>query len=155
VKGRKRHLLVDTQGLVMKVKVHPANIHDKTGAKLLLAPLEGQFPRMAKVWGDSAYRGLEEWMETRLGWELEVVKHWWTGVRGFWMPEDCDVEPPELPSGFHVLPRRWVVERTFAWLGRNRRLSKDYEYLPESEEAFVYAGMIRLLVRRLAKSGAS
>ncbi len=133
------------------MKVHEASVHDKEGAKLLLAPLVGMFPRMAKVWVDSAYRGLQEWLKATLGWELEVTKHWWTGIRGFWVLEDQ--EPPELPRGFHVLPRRWVAERTLAWLGRNRRLAKDYEFLPESEEAFVYAGMVRLMLRRLAKEG--
>lgn len=141
--------MVDTQGLLLKVKVHEAGMHDKEGAKLLLAPLVGMFPRMAKVWVDSAYRGLQEWLKETLGWELEVVKHWWTGSRGFWVLEDQD--PPKVPRGFHVLPRRWVVERTLAWLGRNRRLAKDYEFLPESEDAFVYAGMVRLMLRRLAK----
>jgi hypothetical protein len=75
VKGRKRHLLVDTQGLLLKVKVHEAGIHDKEGAKLLLAPLAGHFPRMVKVWVDYAYRGLRGWLRETLGWEVEVVKH--------------------------------------------------------------------------------
>jgi transposase len=148
VKGRKRHLLVDTQGLLLKVKVHEAGLHDQEGAKLLLVPLLGQFPRMAKVWVDSAYRGLSQWLKETLGWELEVVQHWWS--RGRWLPED--VEPLPRPRGFQVLPRRWVVERTLAWLGRNRRLAKDYEFLPETAEAFVYAGMVRLMLRRLAKA---
>ena len=147
MKGRKRHLLVDTQGLLLKVKVHEAGTHDKEGAKLLLASLVGQFPRITKVWVDNAYRGLRDWVQETLGWDLEVVKHWWTGVKRVWVP--AGQEPPTLPSGFHVLPRRWVVERTFGWLGRNRRLSKDYEFLPETEEAFVYIGMVRLMLRRL------
>jgi putative transposase len=140
-------LLVDTQGLLLKVKVHEADIHDKEGAKLLLAPVAGRFPRMTRVWVDSAYRGLSDWVKATVGWDLEVVKHWWTGVKGVWVP--TGQEPPALPSGFHVLPRRWVVERTFGWLGRNRRMSKDYEFLPETEEAFVYVGMVRLMLRRL------
>lgn len=140
---------MDTLGLVLKVKVHEAGISDKEGAKLLLAPLGGKFPRMAKVWVDYAYRGLGEWLRSTLDWELEVVKHWWTG--GVWVLEGQ--EPPPRPAGFQVLPRGWVVERTLGWLGRNRRLAKDYEYLPESEEAWVYAGMVRLMIRRLAKAG--
>jgi putative transposase len=72
---------VDTQGLVIKAKVHPADPHDKEGAKLLLAPLAGQLPRIAKVWADSAYPGLKKWLKETLGWDLEVVKHWWTGLR--------------------------------------------------------------------------
>jgi transposase len=105
---------------------------------------------MTKVWVDSAYRGLRDWIKETLGWDLEVVKHWWTGVKRVWVP--AGQEPPALPSGFHVLPRRWVVERTFGWLGRNRRLSKDYEFLPESAEAWIYIGMVRLMLRRMAKT---
>jgi len=131
----------------LKVKVHEAGIHDQEGAKLLLAEIAEEYPRMKKVWADYAHRGLKDWLKTTLGWELEVVKHWWTGTRGIWLPEG--VEPPPRPEGFQVLPRRWVVERTFGWLGRNRRLSKDYELLPESEEAFVYLGMVRLMLNRL------
>ena len=139
---------MDTQGLLLKVKVHEAGMPDQEGAKLLLVSLVGQFPRMTKVWVDSAYRGLRAWLNETLGWDLEVVKHWWTGVKRVWVP--AGQEPPALPRGFQVLPRRWVVERTFGWLGRNRRLSKDYEFLPESEEEWVYLGMIRLMLKRLA-----
>jgi len=85
-----------------------------------------------------------------LGWSVEVVKHWWTGVRGFWLAPGQ--EPPEIPSGFHVLPRRWVVERTLAWLGFSRRLSKDYERLTDTSESFIYVAMSRLMVRRLARN---
>jgi putative transposase len=99
-----------------RVKVHEVDIHDKEGVKLLLIPLVGVFPRMAN-------RGVAGWVEARLGWELKVVKHWWSGVK--W----CGCHRGKnllLPSGFHVLSKSWVVERTLAWLGRNRRLSKDY-----------------------------
>lgn len=142
---------MDTQGLLLKVKVHEAGLHDKESAKLLLTPLVGKFPRMAKVWVDSAYQGLADWLKATLGWELEVVKHWWSELKWVWVLEGQ--EPPKPPQGFHVLPRRWVVERTLAWLGRNRRLAKDYEFLPESEEAWIYVGMSRLMLRRLAKVG--
>ena len=144
--GRKRHILVDTEGLVLKVKVHEAGISDSAGSKMVLDGLSSRFPRMRKVWADYAYRGLKEWMRTTLGWDLEVVRHTWSGR--VWVVGDQ--EPPTRPKGFVVLPRRWVVKRTFAWLVRNRRLSKDYEYLPETEESFVYAAMIRLMLRRLA-----
>ncbi len=143
---------MDTQGLVIKAKVHPADLHDKEGAKLLLTPLAEQLPRMAKVWADSAYQGLKKWLKETLGWDLEVVKHWWTGLRWVWVPESQEPPALDIPAGFQVLPRRWVVERTFGWLGRNRRLSKDYEFLPETEEAFIYLGMVRLMLRRLAKA---
>ncbi len=132
----------------MKVKVHVAGISDLEGAKLLLGEVAGKFERMKLVWVDYAYRGLRQWLKDTLGWKLEVVKHWWTGVTGIWVPPG--VEPPAKPAGFQVLPHRWVVERTFGWLGRNRRLARDYEVLPETEEAFVYIGMIRLMLRRLA-----
>jgi transposase len=143
---------VDTQGLVIKAKVHPGDLHDKEGAKLLLAPPIGQLPRMAKVWADSAYQGLQKWLKETLGWDLEVVKHWWTGLRWVWVPEGKEPPVLDIPAGFQVLPLRWVVERTFGWLGRNRRLSKDYEFLPETEEALIYLGMVRLMLRRLTKT---
>jgi putative transposase len=139
---------VDTQGLVLKVKVHEAGLHDKEGAKLLLAPGAEHFPQMMKVWVDYAYRGLGAWLKETLGGELEVVKPWWTG--GVWVLEGQEL--PTRPVGFQVLPRRWVVERSFGWLGRNRRLSQDYEFLPATEEGFIYLGMVRLMLRRLAKT---
>ena len=107
---------------------------------------------MVKVWADSAYQGLKKWVKEALGWDLEVVKHWWTGLRWVWVPEGQEPPALDIPWGFQVLPQRWVVERTFGWLGRNRRLSKDYEFLPEIEEAFIYLGMVRLMLRRLAKA---
>lgn len=101
----------------------------------------------AKAWVDSAYRGLKDWVKETLGWDLEVVRHPWSSP--MWLPPGA--EPPERPAGFRVLPRRWVVERTFAWLGRNRRLAKDYEALAETEETWLYVGMMRLMLRRLAQ----
>jgi putative transposase len=130
------------------VKVHEAGLSDLEGAKLLLSGIQEDYPRMRLIWVDWAYRGLREWLKSTLGWELEVVKHWWRG--GAWLRENQEIPP--RPEGFHVLPRRWVVERTFGWLGRNRRLSKDYEYLLESEEDFVYLGMVRLMLSRLVFS---
>ena len=79
---------------------------------------------------------------------MEIVQHWWMGVRSVWVGPGQ--EPPMIPSGFHVLPRRWVVERTFAWLVTYRRLSKDYEELPATSEALIYLAMSRLMVKRLA-----
>jgi putative transposase len=150
IKGRKRHVLGDTQGLVLKVNVHTANVMDRDGVTLLLPPQETkeQFPRLAHVWLDAGYNGKDKgqgWIETNLGWTTQIVK-----------PPPCrvivaaDVEPaPRL--AFTVLPRRWVVERTFSWLGQSRRLSKEYERLCATSEALIYATMARLRVRRLAQ----
>ncbi len=77
------------------------------------------------MWADSAYQGLQKWLKETLGWELEVVKHGWTGLRWVGVPQGQEPPALDIPSGFQVLPRRWVVERTFGWLGRNRRWSKD------------------------------
>lgn len=150
--GRKRHILVDTMGLLLKVVVHVASIQDRQGVRLLLEPLEGVFPRMKKVWLDVGYSGTgRKWIEQELGWEVEIVKHSWTGLRGVWVPKGTEVNWEEIiPPGLHVLPRRWVVERTFAWIGRNRRMSRDDEYLTSSSECMVQLTMIRLMLRRLA-----
>ncbi len=149
VKGRKRHLLVDTQGLVMKAKVHSAGVFDRDGVKPLLELVGGLFPRLSHLWMDAGYNGKgkgKDWAERALGLSVEVVRPPRRWVR---VPEGQ--EPPPMPA-FVVLPRRWVVERTFAWLGQNRRMSKDYERLPETGEAFVYVAMTRLMARRLARS---
>ncbi len=149
INGRKRHLLVDTQGLIMRAIVHPADIADRDGAKLLLAPLQGRVPRLQQIWADNAYTGqVREWIQATLGCTVQIVKHWWTGLRWVWVGPGQG--PPTIPSGFHVLPRRWVVERTFAWLLMYRRLSRDYEELPATSEALVYIAMSRLMVKRLA-----
>jgi putative transposase len=150
ISGRKRQVLVDTEGTVLKAQLQPADIHDKVGGMLLLSWLHLLFPRIVLVWADTHYQGLRAWAAENLGWRIQVVKHWWTGAHGFWVAPGQ--EPPQIPTGFHVLPRRWVVERTFAWLGRNRRLSKDYERLPETGETFIYMAMSQILLRRLAKS---
>jgi len=132
--GRKRHLLVDTIGLVLMVVVHAADIQDRDGAKLLLQDIKSAFPRLQLIWADGGYRGsLIEWVQEVCGWLLEIVKR------------------PEEQTGFAILPRRWVVERTFGWLGHYRRLSKDYEQLPQSSEAMIYAAMSHIMLRRLAR----
>jgi putative transposase len=125
-------VIVDTMGLLMVVVVHAANIQDRDGAKLVLHKVKGRWPRLKLIWADGGYAGqLIAWAQTFAGWLIEIVKR-----------------PAERQ--FVVLPRRWVVERTFAWLGRYRRLSKDYEGLCETSEAFIQLGMIRLALRRLA-----
>ena len=147
ISGRKRHLLVDSTGLVSAVVVHEANIADRDGARLLLGKAAEKLPRMEKVWADRGYNGkIGEWMKERLGWTLEIVK---PPSRWVWVP--AGEEPPPYPRGFIVLPRRWVIERTFAWITRNRRMSRDYEFLAQTTEALIYVAMIRLMVHRLAK----
>jgi putative transposase len=135
--------------LLLKVRVHPASETDADGAKPLLRAARPEFLRLALLWVDGGYkRRFVEWVEAELGWRVEVVQHRNAGLRYVWVGPGQD--PPVLPTGFRVLKRRWVVERTFAWLGRNRRLSKDYEALPASEEAWIYLASCRLLLRRLA-----
>ena len=130
--GRKRHIVVDTLGLLLVVVVHAANIQDRDGAKLVLAKLVGRFPRLKLIWADGGYAGqLVEWARTFGGWLLEIVKR------------------PLDSHQFQVLPRRWVVERTFGWLGRCRRLSKDYEELPQTTESWIHIAMIHLMLKRL------
>lgn len=135
VNGRKRHIVVDILGLILAVVVHKGNIQDRDGAKLVLASIAGLYPRLELIWADGGYCGqLIDWVKNTCNWILEIVKR------------SDDVK------GFKVLPHRWIVERTFGWLSKNRRLSKDYECLPESSEAMIYIAMIRLMVKRLAKA---
>ena len=160
--GRKRHLLVDTQGLVLRVKVHTAALQDRAGVPLLLAGAAEHFPRLEHVWVDQGYTGSgKAWIESELGWRVEVVQHP-PKLRGEWRPigDLADLTtlrfewvrlPPERTGFRGVLPRRWVVERTLGWLGQSRRLSKEYERLCATSEALIYATMTRLMVRRLAR----
>ena len=133
VKGRKRHLLVDTMGLLLAVVVTAASTSDPAGARLLLTRLGGAGKKLRKVWVDGTYRGtLMTWVAERCRFRLQAVLR------------------AEEQKGFVVLPRRWVVERTFAWLSQCRRLSKDYEGSISSSEAMIQIAMIRLMLRRLA-----
>ncbi len=149
VKGRKRHLLVDTQGLLMRAKVHAADVFDRDGIKPLMEQVGERFSRLSYLWLDAGYNGKgkgKDWAEKALGMSVKIVR---PPSRWVWVPEGQ--EPPPR-SAFTVLPRRWVVERTFSWLGQNWRMSKDYERLPESAEAFIPVAMTRLMVRRLARA---
>lgn len=126
---------MDALGLLLRVVVHPANLQDRDGALLVLSKLWGVFRQLQIIWADGGYAGgLVAWVQQQLGAVLEIVKR------------------SDPASGFVILPRRWVVERTFAWLNCSRRLSKDYEVLPAVSESFIYAAMVRLMVRRLARN---
>jgi len=128
--------VVDTLGLIIALVVHPANLQDRDGAKLVLAKLVGWLPRLKLIWADGGYAGqLIGWVKDLGGWLLQIVKR-------------CDDV-----KGFVILPKRWIVERTFGWFGRYRRLSKDYEALTDSSESMIYLAMIHLMVRRLSPAG--
>jgi putative transposase len=162
VRGRKRHLLVDTEGLVLKAKVHSAKVPDQDGLRLLLRSARSELSHLKHLWLDAGYEGRgRRWAQDLLGLSVEVVRkppkpvpeevaQTWAEE---WAKEGETIDWQRLmpPRGFRVLPRRWVVERTFSWLSQNRRMSKDYERLCASAEAFVYAAMIRLMARRLAR----
>jgi putative transposase len=134
VKGRKRHILVDVLGLLLVVLVHAADIQDRDGGLRALATLHRVYPTVTKVWADGAYAGnLVQYARAELNIDVEIVK------------------PPPGTHTFQILPRRWVVERTFGWWNRERRLSKDYERLASTTEAFVHVTMAHLMTRRLAR----
>lgn len=122
-------MLVDTLGLLLARHVHPADLSDREGAERRLAPLAGRFPRLELVRIEGGDQGqFQAWVGEELGWRAEVVQHPDPGVRHAWLPTGAP--PPPRPQGFGVLPRRWIVDRTFAWLGGCRRLGKDDEALP-------------------------
>jgi putative transposase len=133
VKGRKRHLLVDGLGLLLYVLVTGANVQDRDGGRRVLDTASTAYPTLTQVWADGAYQGgLVEHATNQLGINLEIVKR------------------PEGSSGFSVLPKRWIVERTFGWLNWDRRLSKDYERRSDTTEAFIYIAMCHIMVRRIS-----
>ena len=133
VKGHKRHSLTDTVGNMLNVVVTAANVSDIAGGKLLIEKIMEDFPTIEKIWADGTYRGgFIDWVQEKVGAVLEIVKR------------------DEGEKGFKVLPRRWVVERTFAWLDNYRRLSKDYERLPRNSEGMIYLASIKTMLQRLA-----
>lgn len=132
VMGRKRHLLVDTLGLLLAVAVTSASVSDAAGARLLFGLWRGHCKKLRRIWVDGSYRGtLLQWAAGHLKAVLQSV-----------------LRDPHL-KGFQLLPKRWIIERTFAWWGQSRRLSKDYEALTASSEAMIYIAMIRIMLRRL------
>lgn len=137
IKGRKRHIVVDTTGYPLVAIAHAADIYDGHAAERVLKVLFSMVKTLKKIWADGAYQGEEfiQWVKEQFGCIIEVVKK-------------------KKGKGFQVLPRRWVVERTFAWLNRYRRLSKDYERKPTSSSSHVYVASIRLMLRRIFKERA-
>jgi putative transposase len=134
IKGRKRHILTDTQGFVVDAIIHPADVQDRDGAPDLLAAVQRRFPQLQHVFADGAYAG------EKLAKALAEIGKWTFQI----------IRRSDQTKGFAVLPRRWVVERSFAWLGRNRRLAKDFEKTIQSATAWLFMAAVQLLTRRIA-----
>jgi putative transposase len=133
-KGRKQHIVTDTLGLLLVVVVHAANIHDSKAAQEVISRLRGRFHRLSKIFADGGYRGeLVDSVKKTFGWIIDIVLR------------------SDHEKNFEVLPKRWVVERTFSWFESYRRLSKDYEYLTDTSETMIQLAMIRLMLNRLEK----
>ena len=147
--GRKRHALVDTEGNLMEVKVTGADDSDLAGGKQLFEPLQGRFPRLQLIWGDSHYGGkFLEWVKEQFGWDVQPVQRLGTA-------HDANAMEPKPKTktskgGFVLEPRRWVVERTFSWITRWRRLARDHEGLPQTSEAFIKISASRRMLSHLA-----
>jgi len=134
IKGRKQHIVTDTLGLLLVVVVHAANVHDSKAAQEVLSRLRGRFNRLSKIFADGGYRGeLVDNVKKIFGWILDIVLR------------------SDHEKAFVVLPKRWVVERTFSWFESYRRLSKDYEYQTETSETMIQLVMIRLMLNRIEK----
>jgi len=135
IKGRKRHIITDTNGLLVGAVVHKADIQDRDGAPLVLSAIRQSFPWLRHVFADGGYAGpkLQTALDKIGNWTLEIVKR------------------SDINKGFKILPRRWVVERTLAWLSRNRRLAKDFERSIASSTAWLFIASIKLLTRRIAR----
>ncbi len=130
-RGRKRHIVTDTSGLLVGAEVHPADVQDRDGARLVIEAIHQLFPWLRHLFADSVYNGpnLRDALAKFGEWTIEIVKR------------AADA------AGFQLLPRRWVVERTFAWLNRNRRLAKDFEASIASAKTWVYIASVQLLIR--------
>ncbi len=138
VKGRKRHILVDTLGLLLLVVVTTASLQDASSAPVLEPRMRGTFPRLIKILADAGYKQqFIDWFASTCGWLVEIVQR-----------------APHL-RGFHILPKRWIVERTLGWFNLYRRLSKDYEFYTSSSEAMIYLASIRIMLKRYARQSMS
>ncbi|MCI1648982.1 MAG: IS5 family transposase, partial [Bacteroides sp.] len=133
IKGRKQHIVVDTHGFPIAIAIHQANIHDSKGAPMVIDSLAYKFPRLVKILADGGYRdSLADWLMEKYGWDLEVV-----------------LKPDQCPSKFQVLPKRWIVERSFAWLENYRRLTIDYEFLAETSLAMVQLAFYKIFLNKI------
>ena len=136
IKGRRRHIIVDVLGLILVASVTAASVQERKQAKRMFESIKDYMPRLKLIWADGGYTGpLIGWVKETCGWVLERIK------------------PTKAEPGFHVRPWCWIVERTFGWLNKNRRLSKDYECLTDTSEALIQIAMIRIMARRLAFEG--
>jgi len=131
VNGRKRHIMVDTLGLLMHVWVSAANIQDRDGLKHMIDHLKGVFTRLKIIFADKAYTGAQNYSFLNLRCLLHIIRNL------------------KDKKGFHVLPKRWIVERSFAWLGGYRRLNRDYEVNPKMSEAFIILANINISLKKL------
>ena len=149
----KRHILADTQGFLLAITVHSTGIVDCRCAQLLLEPLAGRFPRLTHLFADNGYHGvLTQWIKDHLNWTTEIVPYEQTTTCIYLRLVDGQPQRVKNPKGsFQVQRKRWVVERTFAWLTRWRRLARDYEGLPSSSEAFIQIASICLPLTRLVR----
>ena len=154
--GRKRHIIVDTQGLLLVTQVTAANVNDRTALQDMLNPLTHYYPQVKKLWADMGYQGQKlKACAATYGIDLEIVKR---PRKWFWVPNKVkDVTAYLVSQGFEIfekfkiLPKRWIVERTFAWISRYRRMSKDYEFLPSTQETMIHLTMIRTMLKRSLK----
>lgn len=148
VKGRKRHIITDTEGFILGCYVGGANENDREGVVKAIDRMHYKYDQVRKMWADMGYQGkdLKNNMKEQYGIDLEIIKR---PQKRFWIHRDTAIELlPKPEEGFKIQPRRWVVERTFAWLGRNRRLSKEYEFDTTSSENMIYLAINRLILRR-------
>jgi putative transposase len=146
VKGRKRHILVDTQGFLVQAAVTGADFGDREGLLKLIFRAGKLLESTKLIWADMGYQGekTKKWV-SQFGIQLEIVRR---PLKGMWVHKDTDISSLKFEEGFKVLPKRWIVERTFAWMSKYRRLSKDYEYFSSTTESMMYISMSRLMLRR-------
>ena len=150
-------MIVDTLGMLLKVKVLPANLSDREGGQQLLLKLHAQFPTLKlHLFADGGCQGKwEAWVKSNVDFTVEIVKRSDAITRGYWIPNGQVLTEEQIKTfrghrSFQVVKKRWIVERSFAWLTFQRRLNRDYDFLPETTESWVHLAFIRMMIRRLA-----